>query len=172
MGAGTHGGFGNTRGSKRAFLIKISYSKKGELTQVKANHTRESLLNEIDGYTQISSEVAKNIRNGNVRITVLGDQLFNDYLGVDSGTLGLTIGNHIYLRSSSASIISDLVHEGNHAIEYISGINEHNIRTWPGEIRAYKAEREFQIKTNRELTFKNENDLLVHVWSNYEREVK
>ena len=100
------------------------------------------------------------------------DKLFSEYLGVSSDTVGLTVGNQIYLRASSASIISDLVHEGNHAIEYISGINVNNIRTWPGEIRAYKAEREFQIKTKREVTFKNENDLLVHVWSNYEREVK
>lgn len=172
MGAGTHGGFGNTRGSKRANLIKISYSKKGKLTQAKASHTRESLLKEIDGHTTISSEIAKNIKNGNVHINVLGDKLFSEYLGVDSDTVGLTVGNQIYLRASSASIISDLVHEGNHAIEYISGISVNNIRTWPGEIRAYKAEREFQIKTKRDLTFKNENDLLVHVWSNYEREVK
>ena len=172
MGVGIHGGFGNTHGSKLISLIKVSYSKKGTLTQVKANHTRDSLIKEIDGHTKISSEIAKNIRKGNVHINVLGDKLFSEYLGVSSDTVGLTVGNQIYLRASSASIISDLVHEGNHAIEYISGINVNNIRTWPGEIRAYKAEREFQIKTKREVTFKNENDLLVHVWSNYEREVK
>ena len=50
MGVGIHGGFGNTHGSKLISLIKVSYSKKGTLTQVKANHTRDSLIKEIDGF--------------------------------------------------------------------------------------------------------------------------
>lgn len=172
MGAGKHGGFGNTYGSKHSYLSNNNSQKKGTRSIVKANHTRDSLLNEIDGHTKISSAIAKTIRSGDIHINVLGDKLFSDYLGVKDDTVAITVGKQIYLRASSASIISDLVHEGNHALEYISGVSVNNIRTWPGEIRAYKAEREFQIKTKRPLDFKTENDLLVHVWKNYEREVK
>ena len=172
MGAGKHGGFGNTLGSKHFSNTKTNSQKKGILKVVKANHTRESLIEEIDGHTNISTAIAKKIQSGDIHINVLGDRLFSEYLGAKEKTVAITIGKQIYLRASSASIISDLVHEGNHALEYISGISPNNIRTWPGEIRAYKAEREFQIKTNRPVDFPNENDLLIHVWRNYEREVK
>jgi hypothetical protein len=171
MGAGKHGGFGNTYGRKHSNLSN-NPQKKGTLIIAKANHTRESLIKGIDGYTAISSAVAAKIRSGDIRINVLGDKLFSEYLGVGESTLAMAVGKHVYLRASSANIISELVHEGNHALDYLSGISENNIKTWPGEIRAYRAEREFQIKSNRPVDFANDNDLLVHVWSNYEREVK
>lgn len=163
MGTGYHGGFGNTnKAIKKA-------SKKGELQKIRANYTREMFIKELEGVTEISTAVAIGLRNGDVHINVLGDKLFEEYLGVSEDTLGLQEGKYIYLRSSSASIISDLVHEGNHLLEYLAGVDPKEINTWPGEIRAYRAEREFQIKSGREVTFLNDNDLLVHVWSNYKR---
>ena len=162
MGTGMHGGFGNTAG-------KNHYEKKGILVKSNVSHTRDSLINEIDGHTEISSKIAKGLNNHSIHINVLGDRLFEEYLGYDKKTVAVTIGNQIYLRSSSASIISDLIHEGTHVLDYLSGINVKNIRSWNGEIRAYRAEREFQIKTKRKLDFENDDDLLVHVWKNYER---
>ncbi len=167
MGMGLHGGFGNSRGSR---LIKKS-AKKGKLSSIKASYTRDSLIRELDGHTNTSTELAKRIRIGDIHINVLGDDLFERYTGSDKDTLAVAIGKNLYLRRSSASIVSDMVHEGKHALDYISGINTYEIQTWPGEIRAYKAEREFQIKTKRPVDFINENDLLVHVWKNYKREV-
>ncbi len=171
MGTGRHGGFGNTHGSKNYTIVEGNSQKKGNRTVIKANHTRESILKEIDGHTVISSNIAKKIKGGEIHINVLGDRLFSEYLGTEDDTIAATVGNQIYLRASSASIASDLVHEGTHAIDYISGVKVNNIRTWPGEIRAYKAEREFQMKTNRNVDFATEDDLLVHVWKNYPREV-
>lgn len=162
MGTGIHGGFGNTNGSKRS-------EKKGTLIQTKLTHTRESLIKELHGYTEISTMIAEGLKNHDIHLNVLGDKLFEEYLGYDKKTVAVTIGKQIYLRGSSASIISDLVHEGTHVLDILAGINIKNIRTWPGEIRAYKAEREFQKKTNRKLDFKTEDDLYVHVWQNYER---
>ena len=101
--------------------------------------------------------------------TITCYEMIEDYLGVDKKTIAVTIGKQIYLRGSSASIISDLVHEGTHVLDTLAGISIRNISTWPGEIRAYKAEREFQMLTKRELNFKTEDDLYVHVWQNYER---
>ena len=162
MGTGIHGGFGNSRGSKK-------FKKTGTLEPCKNTYTRDSLINELQGYTETSTKIAAGLKNGDIHINILGDRLFEDYLGCDKKTVAVTIGKQIYLRRSSASIISDLVHEGTHALDYISGVHIENIRTWPGEIRAYKAEREFQIKTNRKLDFETEDDLYVHVWKNYER---
>ena len=162
MGVGIHGGFGNTAGSNRS-------EKVGTLTQTKLTYTRESMIKELYGYTEISTKIAKGLKNHDIHLNVLGDKLFEDYLGVDKKTIAVTIGKQIYLRGSSASIISDLVHEGTHVLDTLAGISIRNIRTWPGEIRAYKAEREFQMLTKRELNFKTEDDLYVHVWQNYER---
>ena len=165
MGAGVHGGFGNTQGSRRNHSLK-----KGKFHSQHVNHTRESLLRELDGQTPTSSAIADKIRRQEIKINVLDDNLFNRYLGYDNHTLAVTVGKQVYLRKNSASIISELVHEGQHALDFIHGIKESSIRTWPGEIRAYKAEREFQMKTKRPVDFANENDLLVHVWRNYKRE--
>lgn len=163
MGTGIHGGFGNTAGSKN------HYEKKGKLIKTNASYTRDSLIKEIDGHTDISTKIAKELTNHNIHINVLGDKLFEEYLGYDEKTVAVTIGKQIYLRRSSASIICDLIHEGKHVLDYLSGININNIRSWDGEIRAYRAEREFQISTKRKLDFENDDDLLVHVWKNYER---
>ena len=162
MGTGIHGGFGNTKGSNRQEKIGI-------IKQVKASHTRDSLIKELHGHTEISTKIAEGLKKNNIHINVLGDYLFENYLGVGKKTVAVTIGKQIYLRSSSATIISDLVHEGTHVLDYLSGISVNNIKTWSGEIRAYKAERDFQIKTKRKLDFATEDDLYVHVWSNYKR---
>ncbi len=172
MGTGINGGFGNTKGRSILSLFSNITNKKGIHVFCKNNYTRESLIHELEGQTKISNEIAERIKKGDIFINILGDHLFNEYLNAKSETVAVTVNKQIYLRASSASIVSDLVHEGNHALEFFSNINPNNIRTWPGEIRAYKAEREFQIKTNRPVDFINENDLLVHVWKNYEREAK
>ncbi len=162
MGTGVHGGFGNSKGHNHS-------EKKGIIKQTKLIYTRDSMIKELHGYTEISTKIADGLKNHNIHINVLGDQLFENYLGVDKKTIAATVGKQIYLRSSSASIISDLVHEGTHVLDILAGISLKNVSTWPGEIRAYKAEREFQQKTNRELDFKTEDDLYVHVWKNYKR---
>lgn len=74
-----------------------------------------------------------------------------------------------YLRNSSINIYSDMVHEGVHAMDYISGIKERIISSWTGEMRAYSAERKFQIAKGGHVDFANENDMMVHVWTHYKR---
>ena len=49
MGAGKHGGFGNTYGSKHSNLS--NNPKKRNSDNCKSYHTRESLIKGIDGYT-------------------------------------------------------------------------------------------------------------------------
>ena len=65
---------------------------------------------------------------------------------------------------------SDVVHEGTHALDYLSGVDERTIGSWTGEIRAYMAEREFQIKSGMTVQFSDIQDMMVHIWSFYPRD--
>ena len=123
----------------------------------------------MNGVTDSSKLIANAIQDGKIKINVLGDELFESYLGVSSGTTAVQVGNQIYMRSSSASIYSDVVHEGTHAMDFINNISQNEISSWPGEIRAYSAERLFQIESGMPVEFATENDMLIHIWSNYSR---
>ena len=109
------------------------------------------------------------ILSGDIKINILGDLLFEYYLGVDQNIRGAQIGDNIYLRRSSVDILSDAVHEGVHAKDYYRTKNQKEISSWAGEIRAYSAEREFQIKAGLPVTFKNIDDMMVHIWREYPR---
>ena len=170
MGAGLHGGFGNTRG--RTYKKANTTFNNTNYQTVNIHYSRESLISELEGVTKISNDVADALKKSIIKINVLGDKLFENYLGVDKKVKAMQIGNQLYLRNSSLSIHSDLVHEGNHALEYLAGVPAEIVGGWEGEIRAYKAEREFQIRTNRPLEFVNEDDIKVHVWMNYPRRAK
>lgn len=131
--------------------------------------TRQDIINSLNGVTDSSTLIANAIQDGKIKINVLGDELFESYLGVSSGTTAVQVGNQIYMRSSSASIYSDVVHEGTHAMDFINNISQNEISSWPGEIRAYSAERLFQIESGMPVEFATENDMLIHIWSNYSR---
>ena len=98
---------------------------------------------------------------------MLGDELFESYLGCAPDTVAMQIGDQIYVRSSSASLISDVVHEGTHAVDYLNGIDESIISSWTGETTAYGAERLFQIESGMPVQFTNEEDMMIHIWGNY-----
>ena len=163
MGAGIHGGFGATMGSAK---LNNGYSTKS----VNKSITKDQLLDFLDGKTAHSSQIADRIRKGEIKVSVLGDELFDRYFGVNRDVLGLAYGNKIYLRRSSSSIFSDLVHEGTHALDFLSGIPERKISGWEGEIKAYTAEHHFQKASGLLIQFSNEDDISVHVWSNYKKE--
>lgn len=43
-------------------------------------------------------------------------------------------------RRSSPTIISDVVHEGTHVIDYVNGMDQNVLFSWTGEIRAFPEE--------------------------------
>lgn len=43
------------------------------------------------------------------------------------------------------------------------------ISSWAGETNAYMAEREFQMFEGFETQFVSEDDMMVHIWSNYSK---
>ena len=123
----------------------------------------------MDGVTDSSTLIANAIQDGKIKINVLGDELFESYLGASSDITARQVGNQIYMRRSSVSIYSDVVHEGTHAMDFINNIPQREISSWAGEIRAYSAERLFQIESGMPVQFATENDMLIHIWSNYKR---
>ena len=62
-----------------------------------------------------------------------------------------------------------MVHEGTHAIDFIDGIDERIISSWSDEKGAYSAEQDFQISKGQESQFPTEEDMMVHIWSNYRK---
>ena len=69
-------------------------------------------------------------------------------------------------------IHSDNVHEGTHAMDYINGVPYEKTSSWDGEIKAYTAEHHFQKAAGLPVQFANENEIKVHVGSNYKKRGK
>ena len=146
-----------------------SASKIGNTHQTLQNLNRDGIINSLDGVTDKSTEIANALKNRDIGINVLGDELFESYLGCSSDIVAMQVGDQIYVRSSSSSILSDVVHEGAHALDYLNGIDEGIISSWTGEMTAYSAERLFQIESGMSVQFASEEEMLVHIWSNYNR---
>ena len=162
MGSGYHGGFGATKGSSKVY--RDGYQKNYGI-----NYTREQLIDFLDGKTAQSSEIAIKIRNGEIKLSVLGDELFERAFGVNQDVVGIAIDDKIYLRRNSGTIYSDIVHEGTHAMDYLNGLPYDRISSWEGEIKAYTAEHHFQKASGLAVEFANEDEIKVHVWSNYRK---
>ena len=144
-------------------------NKIGNSDTIVHSYTRDEIINSLNGVTQKSTEIANGIQNGKIKINVLGDELFESYLGCSSNTMAMQVGNQIYVRSSSASLFSDVVHEGVHAMDFINGVDESVISSWSGETSAYSAERLFQLESGMQVQFESEEDMMVHIWSNYKK---
>ena len=144
-------------------------NKIGNSDAIVHSYTRDEIINSLNGVTQKSTEIANSIQNGKIKINVLGDELFESYLGCSSDTMAMQVGNQIYVRSSSASLFSDVVHEGVHAMDFINGVDESVISSWSGETSAYSAERLFQLESGMQVQFVSEEDMMVHIWSNYKK---
>ncbi|MBO1628458.1 hypothetical protein, partial [Bacillus arachidis] len=59
----------------------------------------------------------------------------------------IQVGNQMYVRSSSQSIVSDIFHEGTHIIDYNNKSGMSGVSSWSWEKRAYYYERQFQINS-------------------------
>ncbi len=133
-----------------------------------ANPTGRDLAAQIDGVTAQSTKIAEAIRSGDLKVSVLGDDLFERALGVDSSTTALMSGRKLYLRRNSDSITSDLVHEGTHGLDYINdfGVSIPKPRfSW--EKRAFFQERQFQMMSGAKPDFATFGDMLSHIRTNY-----
>lgn len=103
---------------------------------------------------------------------MLGDELFERWLGEGRETVAVAVGNNIYLRRSSSSIFSDTVHEGTHARDYLDGFGLDTPKTvWQWEKRAFFYERQFQLSIDMKPEFSTSRDMMFHIWSNYGNDI-
>lgn len=80
-----------------------------------------------------STKIANGLKTGEIKLNILSDDLFESYLGVDKSIVAQQVGNQIYVRRGSQSILSDLVHEGTHVIDYTNGFGINGVSRWSWE---------------------------------------
>ena len=128
----------------------------------------------IDGHTLQSTKIANAIRRGDIKVSVLGDEFFENAVlskGDPIDTVAMAASNRIYLRRSSANILTDAVHEGTHALDYLNGFGLNSSKkVWQWEKRAYFYENQFQKSTGTAPDFATPRDMMFHIWMNYKNE--
>ena len=124
------------------------------------------MLGQLDGVTTQSTKVADAIRNGEIKVSVLGDELFDRYFG---SSQAMAQGNKIYLRRESEYLFSESVHEGTHVLDYLDGFGMGGSKTvWQWEKRAWFYERQYQKASGGNVEFDNVNDMLFNIYRNYD----
>ena len=101
----------------------------------------------------------------------MGDKYFEEYLGEKSTVTAVAKGRNIYVRKDSNHILSDIIHEGTHALDYMERYGVNGLSRWSWEKRAYFYERQFQIATGNNIDYVTINDMLIHIWMNYPNEI-
>jgi RHS repeat-associated protein len=138
---------------------------------VKNLYTKDDIIKLLDNKTMQSTKIANALKTGEIGLNVLNDDLFESYLGVDESVVAAQVNKQIYVRRGSQTIISDVVHEGTHVIDYINQFGINGLSMWSWEKRAFFYERQFQIATGSYVEFSTIEDMLVHIYSNYKREI-
>jgi len=121
----------------------------------------------MSGTTLQADRVVSKIRSGDIGVNILGDDLFDRFLGTD---LAVARGPQIYLRQSSANIFSESVHEGTHALDFLNRYGFGGTKSvWQWENRAWFYERQFQLSTGSPVDFPNFEDMMQHIQNSYRR---
>jgi len=140
-------------------------------TPARAARTIGELTEALKGYTLQGNRVAHGIESGTIRVNVLGDELFDTAYRLrggihdPSGVAGFALERRIYLRSSSSNLLGEVVHEGTHALDHVTGLAIGNrlLR----EKRARFFERQFQIASGGQVEFPNIRILLFRLNMGY-----
>ncbi len=162
MGAGYHGGFGNTLGKKRSENKESKTNDSDRVNYI----SRNGIIRELMGVTIESTIVANGIKDKKMSLNILGDNLFDYYVTPDRTIVGRHDDGKIYVRRSSIDLISTIFHEGIHALDYINGIEYDSINS---ELKAYRAEHDFQKAGRRKIEHATDDDIRVHVHRYYGR---
>ena len=162
MGAGYHGGFGNTYGKKLSENKESTTNNSDRVNYL----SRNELLRKLKGITTESTIVADKIGSKMISLNILGDDLFDFYVTPDRKVVGRHENGKIYIRRSSADLVSSVLHEGIHAMDYFNRIKYDPIKS---ELKSYRAEHFFQKSSGRKAEFKSDEEIIVHVYKNYGR---
>ncbi len=133
--------------------------------------TRQSLIRMLMGHTAYADDLAAGIDRGIIELNVLGEDLFARAYALKGGNpravpWGFAQAESIYVRQNSASLLSDIVHEGTHAMDF-----RYRTILSPGgflwENHAYYRAREFQLAGGGPVDFATLELMLHHIWTNY-----
>ena len=124
--------------------------------------------------TPQSSRVAAAIRAGDINVTVVSNDIFDnmyvrpsDIADPNSVVRAITWNDtNIYLRNTSTTILSDAVHEGTHVLDFLGGTEPATV--WESEFGAFSAERDFQIGSGQIPEHATPDDVWFHIWEHYE----
>ena len=125
------------------------------------------LAKALCGTTRQADRIAQAIESREINVDILSAAGFYKRYRLLDGQRSATAfayGNTIYLRANSSTLLTDLVHEGTHALDHLSG------RDWTRrqlEMRAYYYEHKFQKAVGCQVQFRNLVDLAVFVYGMY-----
>ncbi|SDZ24044.1 hypothetical protein SAMN04488156_1114 [Bacillus sp. 166amftsu] len=69
-------------------------AKIGTGQKINQSLTREMIIEQLDGVTNQSTKIAEGLRNGDIKLNVLGDELFDMYTGATDAK-EIQVGNQI-----------------------------------------------------------------------------
>jgi Domain of unknown function (DUF4157) len=135
--------------------------------------SRTKITDNLTGLTQQGNRVADGIKSGKVKINVLGDELFDRAYaskgGWGSSPQAFALKEQIYVRRGAPNLLSDIVHEGTHALD-----NFHkNVKVpygnnpYPWEKRAFFYERQFQLAGGGTVEFETVHEMLDFIHESY-----
>ena len=151
---------------------KIYAAKLGEFELNTSNVTREWIIEQLDGKTIQSTKIARLLKSGELKINVLGKELYEQVVSVDAvNSVACFERGYLHLRRDSKTLLSDIVHEGTHAIDMREHYGYDLLKShWSWEKRAFFYERQFQISMGVELEYETIDEMLVHIWGSYDNE--
>lgn len=148
--------------------ISLLADRSAAMQSQAAGVTRTGLLDGLTGLTRQGDDVAAAIRQGDIKLSVLGDDLFEKAWRLKGGTgsapQAFAYGDALYVRGNARNILSEIVHEGTHGLDYLRG-SSGTVHQW--EKRAYYFERQFQLQGGGHVEFQTLDDMLRFILEHY-----
>ena len=139
----------------------------GQVAELSHPITGYKLIAGLRGATRQADRIADAIAAFEINVHLLHDDHFEERYrstGGERSASAFTYGNAVYMRTSSPTLLSDLVHEGTHALDYLSGwAMSRRLR----ELRAYYHERQFQRAKGVPIHFESLIEMVVFVCGRY-----
>jgi hypothetical protein len=139
-----------------------------EIAKTGQSITRERILSRLKGLTEQSDAISSSISSKASGLNVLGDNLFaRTYAlkgGLGEAPQAFAYGEQIFVRRGSANLLSDVVHEGTHSLDYLSGFDGSTLQL---ELRAYSAEGAFQQAGGGTVEFSSDQEMLDFIQQHY-----
>lgn len=131
------------------------------------------IIDGLTGYTSQGNKIAAGLRSGDVRMNILGDEMFAKAYaakgGLGDAPQAFALGNQIYLRRGSTNLLSEVVHEGTHVLDELHGLVKvpYHINPYAWEKRAFFFERQFQRASGGNVEFERIDSMLNFIYRNY-----